>query len=186
MDTGSILIQEDKAIKELISNYGVKKWTLVAKKLAEDFKIKGRSGKQCRERWHNQLDPNVQKFHINEEEEKIIFEAQNNIGNKWADIAKLLPGRTDNIVKNHYYSTLRRQLRKVIKEAHSTTIKETDEISIDYLYKIITENNISESILDNQNVINKLSKLKNFQKTQKKEEQIKTQQEEINDLNMFK
>lgn len=86
------------------------------------------------------------------EEEKKLFEGQRKIGNKWAEIAKLLPGRTDNVVKNHFYSTLRRQLRKIgrmVKE-----IKKTDQkdISIEYLNQIMKENGIPLSVLDNENI----------------------------------
>ena len=160
MDWWSKNKKEDKSIAILIAKYGLRKWTLVAKKLEDEYNIIGRSGKQCRERWHNHLDPEVEKAPISEKEEIILFNAQSEIGNKWAEIAKLLPGRTDNIVKNHYYSSLRRQLRKLMKEIKDPKIKETEEISIEYIYKIIKENNISESILDNQNVIKQLHMIK--------------------------
>jgi hypothetical protein len=68
-----------------------------------------------RRRWHNHLNPEVNKNAWSEEEEKAMFEAHQVHGNRWTEIAKIFAGRTDNDIKNHFYSMLRRSLRRVNK-----------------------------------------------------------------------
>ncbi|XVE96585.1 hypothetical protein REPUB_Repub02eG0235600 [Reevesia pubescens] len=101
--------EEDERLITFVKLLGSRRWDYVAK-------VSGlkRSGKSCRLRWLNYLRPNIKHGHISAEEEKIILQLHERWGNKWSMIARRLPGRTDNEIKNYWRTHLRK--KAVIQE----------------------------------------------------------------------
>jgi myb proto-oncogene protein len=108
--------KEDEEIVSLVTAFGTNSWTSIAKGLNAMQLGLLRSGKQCRTRWINHLNPEIKTSPLSSEEIAKISEMQTKVGNKWSEIAKQLPGRTDNAIKNYWYSMTRRKLRKTAKE----------------------------------------------------------------------
>ncbi|CAD8113330.1 unnamed protein product [Paramecium sonneborni] len=87
------------------------------KRVSKNMNLMGfkRSGKSCKERFQNQLNPHINKDQWTQNEIEKLFELQIKYGNKWRIIAKEFPNRTDGLIKNYFYSLVRKVLRRLSK-----------------------------------------------------------------------
>ncbi|KAH9790688.1 transcription factor WER [Citrus sinensis] len=92
-------VEEDKLLVDYVKVHGKGQWNRLK-----------RCGKSCRLRWMNYLSPNVNRGNFTEEEDDLIIRLHKLLGNRWALIAKRVPGRTDNQVKNYWNSHLSKRL----------------------------------------------------------------------------
>ncbi|EEC79030.1 hypothetical protein OsI_19572 [Oryza sativa Indica Group] len=99
---GSWSPEEDEQLRGAVARHGPRNWTAISEE------VPGRSGKSCRLRWCNQLSPGVHRRPFTPDEDALIVAAHAKFANKWPTIARLLDARTDNSVKNHWNSSLRR------------------------------------------------------------------------------
>ncbi|KAE8685933.1 Transcription repressor MYB4 [Hibiscus syriacus] len=100
--------EEDKKLINFILTNGQCCWRAVPK-LAGLL----RCGKSCRLRWTNYLRPDLKRGLLSEFEEKMVIDLHAQLGNRWSKIASRLPGRTDNEIKNHWNTHIKKKLRKM-------------------------------------------------------------------------
>ncbi|XP_057491193.1 MYB-like transcription factor EOBII [Actinidia eriantha] len=119
---GPWTMEEDLILINYIANHGEGVWN----SLARSAGLK-RTGKSCRLRWLNYLRPDVRRGNITPEEQLLIMELHAKWGNRWSKIAKHLPGRTDNEIKNYW----RTKIQKHIKQAETIDAGQSSELNID-------------------------------------------------------
>ncbi|XP_074565903.1 MYB-like transcription factor EOBI [Curcuma longa] len=119
---GPWTMEEDLILINYISNYGEGVWNNIARSAG----LK-RTGKSCRLRWLNYLRPDVRRGNITPEEQQLIMELHARWGNRWSKIARQLPGRTDNEIKNFW----RTRVQKKLKQCESLMHLKNNQVLID-------------------------------------------------------
>lgn len=94
--------EEDELLFSWVREHGATKWTECSRI------IRGRCGKQCRERWVNILNPSVKRGNWSPSEQLQVFESLQQFHTSWSAMSKVLIGRTENSIKNYFYSSVRR------------------------------------------------------------------------------
>ncbi|KAH7683972.1 Transcription factor Myb domain-containing protein [Dioscorea alata] len=102
--------EEDIILASYIQEHGPRSWRSVP---ANTGLL--RCSKSCRLRWTNYLRPGIKRGNFTDQEEKLIIHLQALLGNRWAAIAAHLPQRTDNDIKNHWNTHLKKKLSNMHK-----------------------------------------------------------------------
>ncbi|XP_049410480.1 MYB-like transcription factor EOBII [Solanum stenotomum] len=116
--------QEDKKLIDYIAKYRIWNWSQMPK-----FAGLSRTGKSCRMRWTNYLRPDLTRGPFSLEETQTVIRMYQSLGNRWSAIAKELPGRIDNEIKNFYHTHLKKHLGGTkVEVKHKARSKKVEKV----------------------------------------------------------
>ena len=116
----SWLPSEDELVRALVAQHGPRKWTLIASRL------KNKTQKQVYARWRDYLQPGLTTKPWTKEEQERLVELQAHVGNQWAVLARLMPGRSPNAIKNRFHATKRKIERHNRRDGSNLNPTSTD------------------------------------------------------------
>lgn len=156
---------EDAYLTDLVKANGLKRWSIISSLMS------GRSAKQCRERWKHQLDPKINTAEWTIEEGWFLYLHHAVSGNKWTYLSIFFPGRTDNSIKNHWNTQMKKRFQKYqVRLENAISLFRSDEIRFNSCFnpneiKLIEK--ISNSIMDTDAILPKfhMEKLTESKKT---------------------
>ncbi|XP_058741329.1 transcription factor MYB118-like [Vicia villosa] len=133
---------EDWLLGEFVDLFGLQNWFYIA------TLIEGKTNKQCWNRWHNHVRPDIEKGPWSKEEDMTLIKAHKEVGNKWTEIAKRLPRRTENTVRNHWNNTKKRLYSKKAQNERKEDLNE--DLLLNYIKGIIlVQESENESNVEN-------------------------------------
>ncbi|XWS30371.1 hypothetical protein CRYUN_Cryun24cG0111500 [Craigia yunnanensis] len=171
-------LEEDLILINYIANHGEGVWNTLAK--AAGLK---RTGKSCRLRWLNYLRPDVRRGNITPEEQLLIMELHAKWGNRWSKIAKHLPGRTDNEIKNYWRTRIQKHINKqteMCSSSHSNSELLDHQASTSQLPCDSSTTNFMEiySPISSFNHCNNIEAFSGHQQQQQQQQQEQHQQQQ--------